>query len=452
MNRPLTALFAALEALLVVGIGIGIPLVPLTILWATQYGLQIDWVVFWRAAVDIWLLGNGADLRMTLDSATAASSGIPGSATPFLISIAPLGFALLTLLFGIRAGRRIDETPHPRVGILAAIVAFGILSAAATLSALHPLARPSILQGSLLPTLVFAIGIGVGVAIDAHRRDARNGWIAAQLAKWPGEVRAIIASSLRGGTAAVAAVTAVAGLLVAILLLGHYAQVITLYESAHAGVLGGVTLTVGQLAFMPNLVIWAASWLIGPGFAIGTGSSVSALGTSLGPLPAIPILGALPTGSIAFGFIGLLIPVVAGFLAGVVCRGRLLAALELSARVPSSVGSSGIGASGIGASGGGLSSMDLSTAGFSVADADGRGIGGFGGSGQVRWLAITGIGIGIVGGLLFALLASASAGAAGPGRLVDVGPSPWLVGLYAALEIGVAAIVGLISGGARNPK
>ena len=34
MNRPLTALFAALEALLVVGIGVGISLVPLTILWA----------------------------------------------------------------------------------------------------------------------------------------------------------------------------------------------------------------------------------------------------------------------------------------------------------------------------------------------------------------------------------------------------------------------------------
>jgi hypothetical protein len=452
MNRPLTALFSALEALLVVGIGIGIPLVPLTVLWATQYGLQIDWVVFWRAAVDVWLLGNGADLRMTLDSATAASSGIPGAATPFLLSIAPLGFALLTLLFGVRAGRRIVETPHPRVGILAAIVAFGILSIAATLSALHPLARPSISQGSLLPTLVFAIGIGIGAAIDARRResresresrDTRNGWIAAQLARWPGELRAVVATSLRGGTAAVAAVTAVAGVLVALLLLGHYAQVITLYEGAHAGVLGGVTLTVGQLAFIPNLVIWAASWLIGPGFAIGTGSSVSALGTSLGPLPAIPILGVLPTGSIAFGFIGLLIPVVAGFLAGVVCRGRLLAVLELSGRVPSSVGSTK------GAFGAGLSSADLSTIGGGDAANTG---GAFGGFDRVRWLVVTGVGIGIVGGLLFVLLASASAGAAGPGRLVDVGPSPWLVGAFAALEIGVAAIVGLLSGGSRSSK
>jgi hypothetical protein len=206
-------------------------------------------------------------------------------------------------------------------------------------------------------------------------------------------------------------------------------------------VLGGVTLTVGQLAFIPNLVIWAASWLIGPGFAIGTGSSVSALGTSLGPLPAIPILGVLPTGSIAFGFIGLLIPVVAGFLAGVVCRGRLLAALELSARVPSSVGSR------TGSFGAGLSSADLSTIGGS--DAANAGGGGFD---RVRWLVITGVGIGIVGGLLFVLLASASAGAAGPGRLVDVGPSPWLVGAFAALEIGVAAIVGLLSGGTRSSR
>jgi hypothetical protein len=70
----------------------------------------------------------------------------------------------------------------------------------------------------------------------------------------------------------------------------------------------------------------------------------------------------------------------------------------------------------------------------------------------VRWLVVTGIGIGIVGGLLFVLLASASAGAAGPGRLVDVGPSPWLVGAFAALEIGVAAVVGLLSGGSRSSK
>ena len=52
MNRPTTALFAALEALLVAAIGIGIPLVPLTVLWATQYDLQIDWAVFFNRSRD----------------------------------------------------------------------------------------------------------------------------------------------------------------------------------------------------------------------------------------------------------------------------------------------------------------------------------------------------------------------------------------------------------------
>src|SRR5690606_11648891 len=97
MNRPLTALFAALEALLVVGIGVGIPLVPLTFLWAFQYGLQLDWSVFWRASVDVWLLGHGSDVLLTLDPVTAILVGFDGASTPFVVSIAALGFAVLTL-------------------------------------------------------------------------------------------------------------------------------------------------------------------------------------------------------------------------------------------------------------------------------------------------------------------------------------------------------------------
>ena len=124
MNRPLTALFAALEALLVVGIGIGVPLVPLTFLWAFQYGLQLDWTVFWRASVDTWLIGHGSDVLLTLDPVTAIVVGFAGAGTPFALSIAALGFALLTALLGVRAGRRITETPHRRLGLVVALAVF----------------------------------------------------------------------------------------------------------------------------------------------------------------------------------------------------------------------------------------------------------------------------------------------------------------------------------------
>ena len=427
MNRPLTALFAALEALLVVGIGIGIPLVPLTIMWAAQYGLQIDWLVFWRAAVDIWLLGSGADIRMTLDPAVATAAGFVGAEAPFVLTIAPLGFALLTVLLGVRAGRRVAETPYRIIGLFASIGTFGVLAFVVTISALHPLARPSISQGTLMPTLVFAIGVGIGWELtrrrlrdggDAARPDTarpeagRGGALRAaaataiadwkdtlhrQFARWildlPVGIRTGVAAALRGGAIAAAGVVAVASILVAGSLVVSYARIIGLYESVHTGVLGGVALTLGQLTILPNLVIWGVSWLVGPGFAIGTASAVSPLGTHLGPLPAVPVLGALPTGDLGFGFLGLLVPVLAGFLAAVVIRSR-------------------------------MPSVDTR-----------------GALGQVG----LGVGIGISAGILLGLLAWSSAGAAGPGRLVDVGPNPWLVGAFAALEIGLAAVAGLFA-------
>jgi hypothetical protein len=400
MNRPLTALFAALEALLVAGIGIGLPLVPLTLLWAYQYGLQVDWVVFWRGSVDAWLLGHGADVRFMLDPLVAASVGFEGAGESFPVTIAALGFGLLTLLLAQRAGRRIAETPHRLVGIGTALIVFFGISLGVTLSALHPLARPSIWQGALLPTLVFALGLGIGSEIArarlrGQRTQEKESAVTRLIDRVPADIRLVAGQVLRGGTVAVALVMAAAAVATTVLIATSYGSIIALYEGIHAGVLGGVTLTLGQLAFIPNLVVWAASWLVGPGFALGTGSSVSPLGTSLGPVPAVPMFGALPAGDLAFGFLGLLVPVLAGLLAGLMVRSRLgdRSTLELV----------GIGA-----------------------------------------------GIGVFGGALLGALAAASAGALGPGRLVDVGPNPWLVAAFAALEFGVPAFLGLVSVRARE--
>jgi hypothetical protein len=65
-------------------------------------------------------------------------------------------------------------------------------------------------------------------------------------------------------------------------------------------------------------------------------------------------------------------------------------------------------------------------------------------------LALAGVGIGIVGGVILGLLAWFAGGAAGPGRLVDVGPNPWAVGIAAALEIAIAATIGLFASRRRS--
>lgn len=426
MNRQLTALFSALEALLVIAIGVAIPLVPLTVLWAFQYGLQIDWVVFWRVAADLWLLGSGVDLRMVLAPALAASLGYAGAATPFAITIAPLGFGLLTVLLGVRAGRRIGETPHRLLGLCVALIVFASVSFAVTASATIEDAQPTAWQGTLFPTLVFAIGVVVGsrlgrVSVLDPRPDSKlsaasvaprpDALLAKRLAaRFVGRFgplrahyRAVGAVALRGGAVAVGVLLAASAVTVAFLFLGNYAGIIALYESVHAGVLGGISLTVGQIALLPNVVIWAASWLVGPGFAIGSGSAVSPLGTVLGPLPAVPILGGIPAASsLSFGFLGLLVPVLAGFATGVMFRPRLTRVLGREATLPT--------------------------------------------------LAVTGLLIGVAGGIVLGLLAWVSGGAAGPGRLVDVGPAGWLVALWAALEIGCAAAIGLLVGRSASSR
>jgi hypothetical protein len=147
--------------------------------------------------------------------------------------------------------------------------------------------------------------------------------------------------------------------------------------------------------FLPNLVIWAACWLIGPGFSIGAGSTVSPLSTTLGPIPSVPVLGALPQGDLAFAFVGLLVPLLAGFLVGA------LLSWPLAARIRS--------------------------------------------AGRGTWILGAGLGSGVVGGAILGLLAWASAGAIGPGRLQQAGPDPLMVGLLAALELGVSTVLGMVA-------
>jgi Family of unknown function (DUF6350) len=365
----------------------------------------------------------------------AAALGLPGADAPFTVTLAPLGFAVLTLLLGMRAGRRLGDTDHRAIGLAAAVAVFALIALGVTLLAQHPGAAPAVGQGMVLPTLVFGAGVAAGSELGRRRRSrasaagaslsARASTIGSTIGSTragrvmlapartvrdrldavPPHLRSSIATALTGGAAAAFAVIAAASIAVALMLATGYARVITLYESLQAGVAGGIALTLAQLALIPNVVLWGASWLVGPGFAIGTGSSVSPLGTSLGPIPALPLLGPLPQGELTFGLLGVLVPVLAGFLSAVALQPRVRRA-------------------------------------FGTAE-PGR-----------RRLAAVGAGMGLAGGAVLGLLTWWSSGAAGPGRLVDVGPGPWWVLLFAFLEIGGGAVLGMLSSarGVRLPR
>ncbi|MDI2098641.1 DUF6350 family protein [Ruicaihuangia caeni] len=400
MNRRFTMLLAAFETAVVVAVGVAIPLAVTTVLWGFHFQLALGWDVFWRAAVDLWLVGHGVDVLVRVDPELAASMGIAEGDAAFVVTIAALGFALLTVLLALRTGRRIAETPHRFIGESVALGTFALLSLLLTVSADFPAVSPSLWQGPLLPTVVFAIGLFIGSTRERLRNPAEQhgSSIRDWIDDWPPTVRDVAASALRTGAAAAAIVVGVAAVALGVQIVTHYAEIIRLYEAGQTGMLGGAVVTFAQLALLPNFVIWTAAWFIGPGFAIGAGSSVGPLGTALGPLPTVPVLGALPTGELEWGVLGLQVPVVAGFLAGA------LTVVTSRDRAPL---------------------MHLAG----------------------------GAGAGIVAGLSLGLLAWASAGSAGPGRLATVGPDPLAVALWAALEIGVAAALGsLATGFARDRR
>ncbi|WP_460779654.1 cell division protein PerM [Nonomuraea fastidiosa] len=193
--------------------------------------------------------------------------------------------------------------------------------------------------------------------------------------------------ALTVGTAVATAVLLVAGLaLVLLAVVLNFGQVRQLSEVLSPGFVGGLLLILLQLLYLLNAVIWAFSYIAGPGFAIGADTLVAPTGVQLGTVPSLPMLGALPeSGPVPAWMMAVIaVPFAAGAVAGV-----------MVARISPSPS-------------------------YEAAP---------------LWGFLTGITSGLVAGVLAAL----SGGPIGGARLATVGPSPWEVALSVALEVGVAA-------------
>jgi hypothetical protein len=78
------------------------------------------------------------------------------------------------------------------------------------------------------------------------------------------------------------------------------------------GFIGGILLLGLTLLYLPNFLISTVAYFVGAGFAIGRDTLISPLTFSLGKIPALPILGALPTGRHPLYLIGSLVVVGLG--------------------------------------------------------------------------------------------------------------------------------------------
>ncbi|GAA4396335.1 hypothetical protein GCM10023168_00110 [Fodinibacter luteus] len=110
------------------------------------------------------------------------------------------------------------------------------------------------------------------------------------LARVPDTIRRGVRPGLAGAGVLLAAglVAVVAAVALA------WGEVSTISEGVAAAGLGGVVLALAQVASLPNLALWAVSFLAGPGFRVVDGGDVTWSGAEGGLLPMVPVLAALP--------------------------------------------------------------------------------------------------------------------------------------------------------------
>lgn len=369
---------------------VAVPWVPAAVGGGVLAGL-IGWVLCALIAVLGWLGANASTLGHALDAGSQLwflSHGAGARLGPLSWTLTPLGltagFIVLVSWVAAFAARQAHAQTGLAPGRLTRTVTGFVMAGytGALLVACVLLGEPAQLGRALLGGLVVSAVGGWWGASRASRYRLGSGW--------PRWARAVPGAVL----AAQATIVGLGAVVVAAALIGNADKVTRLTTSLHLGVLGGLVMLALQLAYLPNLVLWAAAYLIGSGFSLGDGSLVSPVVTKLGLLPAVPVTAAVPAAHI--GDTASLWWLIGGALPGVVAaiivvRARPLARFDETSLV------------------GGLA--------------------------------------GVGSGLVFALIAATSRGRLGAGRLAGLGPRPTELTVLAVTLMGLAGLLtGLVWG------
>jgi hypothetical protein len=387
LNRGLSFAIAALQALIIAATAIGLVIAPLTITWLIEGDGSIGWLVALQVAIFAFLLATGVPVQFS-------AGQILGIEFPeFVISTMPLGMTLLMGLLIVRVGHRLSAASSLWPAWVGGGVTFGLIglgtstlanSDAVLVGEWEPLMLPAIFFAGLL-FLSSTLGTRYELFEGANGPEAKERiWVREQLVVLQGKlhwsIRTVLSPATRVGLAVVAVMMFFASVMIAVALAFGWIEVVRLYEALRVSVLGGVMVTIGQLAILPNLIVFAMAWISGVGFSIGVGSSVSPFVSQLGPMPAFPIFAALPTAGFERGLLFVLVPVLASFV------GTLLVRKHVD---------------------------------------------------QIRWeyatrfsgaLALSAT-TALTAGVASAMLAALSSGSFGPGRFAEVGVNPWVFGL-----------------------
>ncbi|MCZ2848428.1 cell division protein PerM [Modestobacter sp. VKM Ac-2978] len=257
-----------------------------------------------RVAGQLWLLAQGAELQL--------SSG-PLRLAPLAVT-AGIAWGISRAAGSVAALRR-SRTAGGAAVVLAVVVAVHVaLTAGLALVVEAPGASVALPRAVLGAGVVALVAGGLGVLRD-------SGLGVELVDRFPGPGRVVLRAVAAGTLALAACCTAV----VAVALVHDVAglgRVITGLGGAGAGAAGQVGLS---LLLLPNAVAAVMGLAAGPGFLVGAGTFVSTSGVTLGSVPALPLLAALPDTQAVplLAFLSQALPAVAGLVTGAVVGRRL---------------------------------------------------------------------------------------------------------------------------------
>lgn len=297
-----TALFSALAVF-----------AAMSAVWATKGFGDMEFSSVAAMSAHLWLLIHGVPLDLA--AAFGASAGT--------MTLVPLGLSILPLLLCYRSGRRLARASYEGeflIPVLSGSVTYALIS-----SAMYGWASPhpqplQALNAALVPLGIVVAGLMWGGYREARSLSRMVGVDTAeqisqmsQYSRWAGSYAWAV---VRAAVVAFVALVGLGAVLLGIGILVGWSQIVATYQELHAGAVGDTAVTLLQLGFLPNLVIYAIAWSTGAGFSFGAGTSVGLTSSDVGTLPMLPILGAVPESVGTFGLVGLLVPLGAGAIAG----------------------------------------------------------------------------------------------------------------------------------------
>ena len=257
------AVLSGIEAAL---LGWALVVVPTLIAYAAvasnQWLVSTTWEDAFHFASDLWGAALGAQV---------VSGEVSYRAVPLLFVLVLIGLTKLLLLQGRRFPAAAQWMAIPGFTVTALLLAGGIGTHVRVLGAL-PL-------GIAIPFIAAAWE----VALSPHSLKLRL-----EMPRW-------LSSGVRTGWRASWVLAAYGGLFLLISVIVSWSRIRGIHELLlPTSTVDSTMITLAQVLFIPNAIVWALSWLAGPGFFMGSDALHSPASAPTMPIPAIPLFGATP--------------------------------------------------------------------------------------------------------------------------------------------------------------